>query len=136
MYGVEEEVKPIVTTYKKEMMDIANYFEFVKEPINVTFDIDGKGELSQSVETKIDDNIKEKLYKIIHNLPVVIHVTKKYVHVERIDKTVYKTARVNSIYYAFARTSYSSLGDGFGGIIDIAPHWYTQFYECPISMIE
>lgn len=136
MYGVEEEVKPIVTTYKKEMMDIANYFEFVKEPINITFDMDGTGELSQSKETKIDDKIKEKLYKIIHNVPVVIHVTKKYVHVERVDKTVYNTARVNAIYYAFARTSQGSLGDGFGGLIDIAPHWYTQFYECPISMIE
>ncbi len=129
LYGVEEEIKPIITTYKKEIQDIVNYFEFIKGPMDISFDIDDEGNLKQSVETELDSKIKDELYNIVHNMPVTITVTKKYIRVERVDKTVYKTERVNAIVYGFARSTYSQCNNEYGGLIEIAPHWYTQFYE-------
>lgn len=128
MYAVDDEIKPLVTTYKNDITDVASYFEFSKPGVDIVFDIDDYGELRKSAKTDLDKDIEEKLYKILKDVPINIGVHKTYLEAEREVQTAYGTTLVYSILYRFANGSEMDYENGYSRI-EIAPRWYFQFIE-------
>lgn len=130
MYAVNKEIKPIVTTYKKELTDIAAYFEFVKPNSNVAFDIDDYGNLKKTPSIVIDKKVEESVFKILKNVPVTIEIRKTYLAVRRVIQTSYGTTITCSIIYGFTDKAERDYDNDYS-YLEIAPRWKYQLIEQP-----
>ena len=72
---IDETIRPVLTTYYKQLTEIAGYFSYINKDVNAKFNLN---EMYDGIESdsniNIPENIKKDIYDLMFNVSVEVEV--------------------------------------------------------------